>query len=498
MEIYTINIDGTNLKQVTHLGKANWAPYFHPSDKKIIFSSNHHSTRGYDFQLFMIDEDGKNLRQITWESEFNAFPMFSPDGKKLVFSSNRQQSKPRETNVFIADWVDTDDKEVINDTNLKSHIKYLASDELEGRLTGSIGEEKAANYIATEFRKLGLKPYENSFTQKFDYKVRLNPHDSTSVKANHGMNVIGVLDNKAKKTIVIGAHYDHLGRNEHNHSTKPNSHGEIHNGADDNASGVSGVLELARILAQNKTKEKVNYVFALFSGEEDGLIGSKFMAETLKDKFPNVVAMINMDMIGRLNDNKALVVGGVGTSPVFEKIIEKNKPAGFNVTLENTGIGPSDHTSFYLKDIPVLFFFTGTHMDYHKPSDDEDKINYYGVRAIVDYIFRVTNEISNTNEIPFTKTKVEAGKKVPTYKVTLGIMPDYTDYGDGLHIDGVTDDRPAAKAGILSGDVLTQIGDCKIKEVYSYMDCLSKLKIGDEREVTVIRKGEELKFKVIF
>lgn len=498
MEIYTINIDGTNLKQVTHLGKANWAPYFHPSDKKIIFSSNHHSTRGYDFQLFMIDEDGKNLRQITWESEFNAFPMFSPDGKKLVFSSNRQQSKPRETNVFIADWVDRDEKEVINDSNLKAHIKYLASDELEGRLTGSIGEEKAANYIATEFRKLGLKPYDKNYTQKFNYKVRLNPHDSTSVKANHGMNVIGVLDNKAKKTIVIGAHYDHLGKNEHNHSTKPNSHGEIHNGADDNASGVSGVLELARILAQNKTKEKVNYVFALFSGEEDGLIGSKFMAETLKDKFPNVVAMINMDMIGRLNENKGLVVGGVGTSPIFEKIIEKNKPAGFNVTLENTGIGPSDHTSFYLKDIPVLFFFTGTHMDYHKPSDDEDKINYYGVRAIVDYIFRVTNELSNTNEIPFTKTKVEAGKKVPTYKVTLGIMPDYTDYGDGLHIDGVTDDRPAAKAGILSGDILTQIGDCKIKEVYSYMDCLSKLKVGDEREVTVIRKGEELKLKVIF
>lgn len=498
MEIYTINIDGTNLKQVTHLGKANWAPYFHPSDKKIIFSSNHHSTKGYDFQLFMINEDGKNLRQITWESEFNAFPMFSPDGKKLVFSSNRQQSKPRETNVFIADWVDTDDKEVINDTNLKGHIKYLASDELEGRLTGSIGEEKAANYIATEFRKLGLKPYGKSYTQKFNYKLRLNPHDSTSVEENHGMNVIGVLDNKAKKTIIIGAHYDHLGRNEHHNSTKPNSYGEIHNGADDNASGVSAVLELARMFSQNKTKEKVNYVFALFSGEEDGLIGSKFMAETLKDKFPNVVTMINMDMIGRLDENKGLVVGGIGTCPDFEKIIEKNKPAGFNVTLENTGIGPSDHTSFYLKDIPVLFFFTGTHMDYHKPSDDEDKINYYGVRAITDYVFRVSNELSKKEKLTFTKTKVKAGKKVPAYKVTLGIMPDYTDYGDGLHIDGVTDGRPADKAGIISGDILTQIGDCKIKEVYSYMNCLSKLKAGDEREVIVLRDGKELKLKVTF
>lgn len=499
MEIYTINIDGTDLKQVTHLGKANWAPYFHPSDKKIIFSSNHHSTRGYDFQLFMINTDGNNLRQITWESEFNAFPMFSPDGKKLVFSSNRMQSKPRETNVFIADWVDTDEAEIVNDKNLKQHISYLASDALQGRLTGSEGEKKAADYLAAEFKKLGLKPYnKKSYFQKFDYKVRLNPHDSTSVKANNGTNVIAVLDNKADRTIVIGAHYDHLGLNEHHHSTKPNSEGEIHNGADDNASGVASVMELARMLSQNKSKEKVNYVFALFSGEEDGLIGSKFMAETLKEKFPKVITMVNMDMIGRLNNNKALVVGGVGTCPDFSELIAENKPAGFNVTEENTGIGPSDHTSFYLKDIPVLFFFTGTHTDYHKPSDDEDKINYYGVRAIVDYVFRIADAISNMDTVTFTKTKVEAGKKVPAYKVTLGIMPDYTDYGDGLHIDGVTDGRPADKAGIQSGDVLTRIGDCKVKEVYSYMDCLSKLKAGDEREVTVMRDGKELKLKVVF
>lgn len=499
MEIYTINIDGTDLKQVTNLGKANWAPYFHPSDKKIIFSSNHHSTRGYDFQLFMIDADGTNLRQITWESEFNAFPMFSPDGKKLVFSSNRNQAKPRETNVFIADWVDTDEAEVVNDNNLKKHISYLASDELEGRLTGSKGEEKAGKYIEEEFKKLGLKPYNgNSYFQKFDYKVRLNPHDSTSVKDHHGTNVIAVLDNKAKKTIVIGAHYDHLGKNEHHHSTKPNSEGEIHNGADDNASGTAAVLELARIFSQNKTTEKVNYVFALFSGEEDGLIGSKHMAETLKDKFPNVVAMINMDMVGRLNAEKSLVVGGVGTCPDFSAVIQKNKPGGFNVTEENSGVGPSDHTSFYLKDIPVLFFFTGTHTDYHKPSDDEDKINYYGVRAIVDYVFRVANELSEKETLPFTKTKVDAGKKMPKYKVTLGVMPDYADYGDGLHVDGVIDDRPADKAGMLSGDIITKIGDCEIKDVYGYMECLAKLNSGDEKEVIVIRDGKEVKLKVTF
>ena len=501
MEIYTCNIDGSNLKQITNLGKANWAPFFHPSDQKIIFSSNHHSTRGYDFQLFMIDLNGENLEQITYQSEFNAFPMFSPDGKKLVFSSNRMQSKPRETNVFIADWIEGDTAELAQPNTLKRHISYLASDELQGRLTGSSGEKRAVDYIAKEFKTLGLKPYaNNSYFQTFNYKVKLNPHatDGSGDKANNGTNVIAFLDNKAEKTIVIGAHYDHLGLNEHNHSTKPNSQGEIHNGADDNASGVAGVLELARMYAQNKTKEPVNYIFALFSGEEDGLIGSKHMAESLKTYHPNVVTMINMDMIGRLDKDKSLVVGGVGTAADFTAIVNKNKPAGFNVTLDNTGQGPSDHTSFYLKDIPVLYFFTGTHNDYHKPSDDEEKINYYGVRNIVDYVFRVANEVATLDTLTFTKTAMNSEKVVPKYKVTLGIMPDYSDHGDGLHIDGVTDNRPAHTAGIVAGDVLVKIGDCEIKEVYSYMDCLAKLTTGDVKEVKVLREGKPMTFTVKF
>lgn len=500
MEIYTCNIDGSDLKQITHLGKANWAPFFHPSDKKIIFSSNHHATRGYDFQLYMINTDGTGLKQITYESEFNAFPMFSPDGKKLVFSSNRQQEKARETNVFIADWVDTDDNEYVNENNLKKHISYLASDELKGRLTGSEGEKKAGEYLAKEFKNLGLKPYDGkNFQQSFEYKIRLNPHDTISEgTVNKGTNIIGYLDNGASKTIVIGAHYDHLGLNEHNNSTKANSAGEIHNGADDNASGVSGVLELARMFSKNKTKENVNYIFALFSGEEDGLIGSKHMAKTLKNLYPNVVAMINMDMIGRLNEQKSIVVSGVGTCPEFSSIIEKNKPAGFAVTQEMSGIGPSDHTSFYLNDIPVLFFFTGTHQDYHKPSDDEDKINYYGVKNIVEYVFRTATSISSLEKITFTKTKNTEEKKVPKYKVTLGIMPDYTEHPDGLHVDGVTDNRPAQKAGIQAGDVITKIGDCTVKEVYSYMECLAKINVGDEKDVVIIRNGISLTVKVKF
>ena len=501
MEIYTCNIDGSNLKQITQLGKANWAPFFHPSDKKIIFSSNHHSTRGYDFQLYMIDINGENLEQITYESEFNAFPMFSPDGKKLVFSSNRQQSAARETNVFIADWIDTDATEVAKPANLKKNISFLASDDLKGRLTGSKEETVAANYLVKQFKSFNLKPYDGkNYIQDFSYNVKLNPHDTIANSGvnNTGKNVIAFLDNKASKTIVIGAHYDHLGLNEHHNSTKANSEGEIHNGADDNASGVSGVLELARMFSQNKTIEKVNYIFALFSGEEDGLIGSKHMAESLKNKYPNVVAMINMDMIGRLNDKKELTVGGIGTNPEFKTIVEKNKPAGFNLTLDESGIGPSDHTSFYLKDIPVLFFFTGTHTDYHKPSDDEDKINYTGTTNIVDYAFRVSNSIADLDSVEFVKTKNIATKKGAKYKVSLGIMPDYADTNDGLHVDGVTDDRPAQKAGIEAGDIIIKIGTCDIKEVYGYMDCLSKLNSGDEVPVTFIRNGEKKTVTVKF
>lgn len=499
MEIYTINVDGTNLKQITHLGKANWAPYWFPKDDRIVFSSNHHSTHGYDFQLFSIDTNGKNLRQVTFESNFSAFPMFSPDGKKFVFSSNRNPDKPKETNVYIADWVDTDPADIVSDDNLKKHISYLASDELEGRLTGSKGEEKAAKYISDEFKKYGLKPYSGkSYFQPFEYKVRLNPHDSTKVIASKGKNVIAFLDNGANKTIVIGAHYDHLGKNEHHHSTKMNSEGEIHNGADDNASGTAGLLELARMYATNKTKEKVNYIFAAFSGEEDGLIGSKHMAATLKEKYPNVITMINMDMIGRLNERKELTVGGVGTSPEFPTLVQKIKPAGFSVALDSSGVGPSDHTSFYLKDIPVLFFFSGVHTDYHKPSDDEDKINYYGERFIIDYIFRVANELAEKETLPFTKTKVAAGKKAPAYKVTLGIMPSYAESKDGLQIDGVVEGKTADKAGVKSGDILIKIGDCQIKEVYGYMECLSKINSGDEKEIVVIRDGKELTLKAVF
>lgn len=503
MELYMVGIDGENLTKLTDLGKANWSPYMHPSDNKVLFSSNHHATRGYDFQLYMLDLETKEIEQITYESIFNAFPMFSPNGKKLVFSSNRN-GRNNETNVFIADWVDLDSSETVSTSNLKSKIKYLASDELEGRLTGSKGEEMAAAYIEKEFTKLGLEAFlQEGFFHPFEYKVRLNPHDPTDSKDNHGKNVIGFLDNNAAKTIVIGAHYDHLGRNEHRNSTLPNSEGMIHNGADDNSSGVAAVLEIARMLSQNQRKEEANYVFALFSGEEDGLIGSKHFAEELavqkmiptwapKSWKSPVVAMINLDMVGRLNEDKVLSVGGIGTSPKFGEMAEKFKPAGINLAIDSSGIGPSDHTSFYLKDIPVMFFFTGTHEDYHKPTDDFEKINLKGLKIITNYVYNIVGALGKEEELPFQKTKAKTEKIVPQYKVTLGIMPSYADSDNGMKVDGVMDGRTGQKAGLKQGDIITQIGTCKIKEVYSYMECLSKFNEGDTVEIHLLREGEEI------
>ena len=509
MELYMVDIDGKNLEKLTDLGKANWSPYMHPSDEKVLFSSNHHATRGYDFQLYMMDLKTKDIEQITYESIFNAFPMFSPDGKKLVFSSNRN-GVGHDTNVFIADWVEGDANEKVSTENIKKHIEYLASDELQGRLTGSEGEAKAAKYLASTFESLGLGTFlSEAYEHPFDYKVRLNPHNPHDAIDNNGKNVVAFLDNDADKTILIGAHYDHLGLNEHHNSTLPNSEGMIHNGADDNASGVAAVLELARMFSENNTKEKANYVFALFSGEEDGLIGSKHLADELsvqkmvpswapKAWKAQVVAMVNMDMVGRLNEDKVLNVGGIGTSPKFGDFAQRFKPAGVNLAIDSSGIGPSDHTSFYLKDIPVMFFFTGTHEDYHKPSDDFDKINYSGERTIVNYVWNIANAIAEEKEIPFQKTKAQTEKVVPAYKVTLGIMPSYADSTEGMKVDGVLDGRPGQKAGLQQGDIITQIGDCQVKEVYTYMECLSKRKEGDTVDLVYLRDGKEIKTKVTF
>lgn len=390
--------------------------------------------------------------------------------------------------------------QTISENSIKKHISFLASDDLHGRGTSSDDEKKAADYIAKEFKKYGLAPgNKNSYLYDFTFKKSLNPHDTSTanVPERKGINVVGFLDNKAPYTIVIGAHYDHLGLGHDHNSLDANPDGKVHNGADDNASGTSGVLELANYFSSNKKTEKYNFLFMCFSGEELGLLGSKKWCENPSYPLDKINYMVNMDMIGRLSDStKKLIIYGVGTSPVWVPMIDTLK-SDLSIKKDSAGIGPSDQTSFYLKNIPVLHFFTGQHSDYHKPGDDIDKINYKGELKVLEYIIRVINNTEGMDKLAFLKTKApDTGKG--GFKVTMGIMPDYTFEGKGLKVDGVSDGKPAAKAGVLKGDLIIQLGEYPINSVQDYMKALGNFKKGDSTIVRVIREGKEVMLNVTF
>ena len=515
--------------------------------------------------------------------------------------------------------------------NLQTHVKFLADDKLEGRRTGTKGEEMAAQYITAWFEKCGLQPKgTNGFLQPFevnegkqilastilimdgehlkqgkdffplawsingsveaiaspslaeaggpwfwdlkevleenksnphfdlnntlrekekaatqkgatalliynsgdvDDKIKYESKDRSTLssipviycnkpltekiakdpshtwdiklkteqgdKIRKGNNVVAYMNNSAATTIVLGAHFDHLGYGEDNNSRYTGGVA-IHNGADDNASGTAALLELARLLKAGGNKNN-NYLFIAFSGEELGLYGSKYFVDHPTISLTDVNYMINMDMVGRFSDSsKAITIGGVGTSPSWGSLINGEKKMPFSVKVDSSGTGPSDHTSFYRKDIPVLFFFTGLHTDYHKPSDDFDKINYNGELMVVNYITRLIGRSQSQNKLVFTKTREQQTTTTARFTVSMGIMPDYTFSGNGVKVDGVSEGRAAQKAGLKAGDVVTQLGEYSISSVESYMQALSKFKKGDATKVKVKRGNEEIVFEISF
>lgn len=521
-------------------------------------------------------------------------------------------------------------------SNLKSHVQYLADDKLEGRRTGTAGEKLAADYIAEEFKKIGLQPKGSAgFSQAFDVaegkeftaatslsingnaltpgkdffplvyssngtidatpSISLmergepwflnvgdvlndnkNPHfdvntalvnkakdaakkgaaalfvynssvnedglkfeskDKTETlsipivyitkdatkkyfsdasaslrvqgkievkeKKRTGTNVVGYIDNGAPNTVILGAHFDHLGYGEDHNSRHTGMDKQIHNGADDNASGTAALIELARMLKASSLKNN-NYLFIAFSGEELGLYGSKYFTQNPTVDLTAVNFMINMDMVGRLNDSsKTLTVGGYGTSPLWGELYNRTGTdrlfEAAQYRFDSSGTGPSDHTSFYVKNIPVLFYFTGLHTDYHKPDDDFNKINYSGQAAIVKHIYSLLRASDKMNaKFTFTKTREAQTTTTARFSVTLGIMPDYTFNGAGVRADGVTDGRPAQRAGIKAGDVITAIGEYKVSSMESYMQTLGKFKKGDKTTVSYTRNGQALVANVEF
>jgi hypothetical protein len=384
-----------------------------------------------------------------------------------------------------------------DEARIRKHIKLLASDSLQGRGTGKEGERMAAAYLAGQFKQLKLKPLgaNEAFLQAFPFKG--GAHGEGEAGTAH--NVVAYLDNKAATTIIIGAHYDHLGMGDQGSSLDANPQDKIHNGADDNASGSAGVLELARYFATNKKREKNNFLFILFSGEELGLLGSKYFTEHPTLDLSKVNFMINMDMVGRLNpESKTVVVNGTGTSPVWEPLLKSLAANQLKINTDSSGIGPSDHTSFYLKDIPVLHFFTGSHPDYHKPSDDWEKINYAGEVAVLNLIRQVIEKLDGEPKLTFLKTKSNAMAVRSPFKVTMGVMPSYSSDEAGLKVDGVTEGRPAQKAGIQTGDVIIEMGGYVIKDVQTYMEALGKFEKGQTIPVKVKRGGNILTVTVTF
>ena len=293
------------------------------------------------------------------------------------------------------------------ENQIKEDVIFLASDELEGRQTGTEGEKKAATYIAARFKELGLQTKgTKAYLQPFTFKPKTNPHDEVKFDVNGdgkitGNNVIGFLDNKAENTIIIGAHYDHLGYGGDG-SLYRDSIKAIHNGADDNASGVSVLLNLAAKLKEINTNN--NYLLMAFSGEEMGLLGSNYFIKNPTIDLKKISYMINMDMVGRMKKDSSLAVYSTGTSPIFKQVL-KSHNANFKLVLRASGVGPSDHTSFYLADIPVLHFFTGQHEDYHKLGDDSEKLNYQGMKLISGYIFNIITDLDNNGKLAFRKTK---------------------------------------------------------------------------------------------
>ena len=354
-------------------------------------------------------------------------------------------------------------------------------------------------------------------------------------------NVVGVLEgsdpNLKNESIVIGAHYDHLGRG--GQGSLAAREGEIHHGADDNASGTAGLIELARLFGGERGKLRRTIVFIAFGGEEEGLLGSNFYVNNPAVPLAQTVAMINMDMIGRLKEDR-LMIGGAGTASEWKAWIERinadpnikmvaasggvepvsvnisggeypvvvgangrvmataNPRGRFALTLSEDGFGPSDHSSFYAKKIPVLFFFTGTHEDYHKPSDTAEKINYAGEARVLSFVREIVSDLqASERRLTYAVARSQsAGRTATGFRVYLGTVPNYADSTDGMKLDAVRDDSPAAKAGLRAGDVIVKLAGREIRNVYDYTYALGEMKAGQEYDVEVTRDGKRTAMKL--
>lgn len=353
-----------------------------------------------------------------------------------------------------------------------------------------ISSEIAAQLIPGSFidyqTKINSKKKPNLIFTKKPISISVDIQENTVI----AKNVIGILKGTDKDAgaIVIGAHYDHLGMGGSN-SLSATKVPTIHNGADDNASGTAGVLELAHYYSKHKTKHDM--IFMAFSGEELGLLGSDNYVNNPTYPLDSMRAMINMDMIGRLN-NRSLLIFGTGSASAWDTLITSSNLDSLDIKMIPDGTGASDHTSFYNKNISVLHYFTDTHSDYHRPSDDTEYINFLGEKLVLEHITRVVAKLDtiSAKTFYFTEAPVTQKRSVAMSGVTLGVTPDYGFRGEGMRITGATEGRAGAEAGLIAGDIIIQIGKKKLKDIYDYMDALNEHKKGDKSTI-IVKRGED-------
>jgi len=385
----------------------------------------------------------------------------------------------------------------ISASDIYSHIEFLASDSLQGRESGTKFEALASNYIIQKFEEFGVQPKgdDGTFLQAFTINTArlINPHASDDAEGERRVanNVVGWIPGRSNTNeyVIIGAHYDHLGYGSFGSLYRGDTP-RIHNGADDNASGTAGLLELAHYFSENPPVD--NILLLAFSGEEMGLLGSAHYVEEPTVDLSQAKAMINLDMIGRMSD-KNLLIFGVGTTPKWSELALAVNEDSLSLNLVQDGTGASDHTSFYYKNIPVLHYFTDTHSDYHRPSDDLAYIEVEGQELVVDHVARMIDALGSVykNELPFVEAPGEQRQSMTLNGPTLGVLPDYGFEGVGMRITGTNPGQPAQNAGLQSGDIIVALGDTPLEDIYGYMGALNTLEVGQKTTITIIRDGVE-------
>ncbi len=410
--------------------------------------------------------------------------------KDLQEVLEEQQSNPH---FDLQDWIKQTTNSMV-DKKAKALFLFNSGSLVDNIQFNKFDSSKALAIPVVYITKDGFKKHFNDALGTFDIDANL----ILSSQKRIAKNVVAYIDNHAPHTVVIGAHLDHLGYNQDKNALDIN--GDIRNGADDNASGTAALIELAKVLKkaskQGDDYNKNNYLIIHFSAEELGLIGSKYWLEnpTIKTSFNY---MVNMDMVGRYDATKKMSLGGFGTSSKWAEIIQKT-PTSLLYTIDSAGTGPSDHASFYRKDMPVLFMFTGSHSDYHKATDDWDKINYVGQKDILRFVQNLVKTTNNYGKLDFLKTREAAMGRSTKFTVSLGVMPDYAYTGTGLRIEGASAGKLGEKLGLKAGDILLQMGDYKFIDVMSYMTTLSKFKKGDTTFLIYKRGTEEIKVDITF